>query len=322
MTTKIEWTDATWNPTTGCNKVSEGCKNCYAEKMHPRLMALQPDKYGHKFLDGAFPHEPSLEFPLHWKKPRMVFVNSMSDLFHESIPFEFIDKVFAIMALCPQHTFQILTKRPERAVEYSKWVEKKQSLGRKGLIEQFPLPNVWIGTSVENQQTADERIPQLLQIPAAVRFLSCEPLLGNVDLKNIKHELSVINALTGYDETLKHNSNNKLHGVICGGELGSKARPMHPDWARKLRDDCKAAGVPFFFNQWGEWITADEMPIEYYKQFRSGTGKPWQIANFQFIGDSRIFTYHKLGKKASGRLLDGVVHNEMPSIKSWKLKQL
>lgn len=222
---KIEWTDETWNPTTECTRVSAGCDNCYAVKMTNRLatMAATKEKYGGLINEGKDHfngvvkcHEDELSKPMRWRKPRKIFVNSMSDLFHEGVPFEFVDKVFAVMALCPQHTFQILTKRPERMAEYlstnvghriyqnciSTWLDdgKDGFLGKawdqvsdlagvsvKGghfeiMAWNLPLPNVWLGTSVENQKTADERIPHLLRCPAVVRFLSCEPLLGEVDL--------------------------------------------------------------------------------------------------------------------------------------------
>lgn len=313
--TKIEWTEKTWNPVTGCTKVSQGCKNCYAEVLAKRFWKDR------KFTDVQC-HPDRLEQPLHWRKPAKVFVNSMSDLFHESVPFEFIDKLFAIMHKAEKHTFQILTKRPERALQYILMAMHDEDCNYGGFYDQLdkygipdatPMPNnIWIGTSVEDQKTADERIPLLLQIPAAVRFLSCEPLLGEVKLKYIE-KVGVEEICTDYFNGLKYRADydyseaddwGKLHWVVCGGESGHGARPMHPDWARKLRDDCQAAGVPFFFKQWGEWIDVEQMPKELF----ASVDKQHNLA-----GNSQKLW--KLGKKYTGRFLDGVEHNGMPEVK-------
>ncbi|MBI4282426.1 MAG: phage Gp37/Gp68 family protein [Chloroflexi bacterium] len=213
--TGIEWTDATWNPVTGCTKVSPGCAHCYAETITLRF------KRGGSFLPNKTTvqlHPKRLEQPEQWQTPRMIFVNSMSDLFHEEVPFEFISRVFEKMEKCSQHTYQVLTKRPERMLEY---VQSSIGGGR------WPS-HVWAGVSVENQVWADRRIPILRQVPAAVRFLSCEPLLKPLRLN-----------LDG------------IQWVIVGGESGNRARPMDVSWARDIRDQCLAAGVPFFFKQWG-----------------------------------------------------------------------
>lgn len=222
MTTKIEWTNETWNPIVGCSKVSPGCKNCYAERMAKRLKAMRRPQYqdvvdengwtGKTVLSGA------MQKPFTWRKLRMVFVDSMNDLFHDTVPFEWIDDVMDVIKRCPQHTFQILTKRADRMEEY---------------FSTRPVPdNVWLMVSVENQDAADERIPHLLRIKAGVRGISMEPLLGMVDLRPY---------LKG------------LHWVIGGGETGPDARPMHTDWIRSPRDQCVESGTPFFFKQWGEW---------------------------------------------------------------------
>lgn len=241
--TKIEWTDEVWNPVTGCSKVSEGCKNCYAERFSHRFgWTKKPWTVGNA-SENVKVHPGRLEQPLQWRKPRKIFVNSMSDLFHEQVPFEFIDKVFSIMALVPQHTFQILTKRPERMKEYIAHRAAKEFSHLKHI--KWPLPNVWLGVSVENQKAADERIPLLLDTPAAVRFLSCEPLLGPVDLERPVPGSRPVNGV--YPPWMIH----LLDWVIVGGESGPGARPMHPDWVRSLRDQCQQAGVPFFFKQWG-----------------------------------------------------------------------
>jgi protein gp37 len=176
--TKIEWTDATWNPVSGCTKVSAGCKNCYAEREWPRLTRLIPAYAGREFSDVRC-HPERLDQPICWKRPRKVFVNSMSDLFHSAVPDDFIDMVFAAMAIAKQHVFQVLTKRPERMLDYMCNLNKRPNLS--GVC----LPNVWLGVSIEDQATANERIPLLLQTPAAKRFLSIEPMLEPIDLANL-----------------------------------------------------------------------------------------------------------------------------------------
>ncbi|MGD7049434.1 phage Gp37/Gp68 family protein [Rossellomorea marisflavi] len=211
-TSSIEWTEATWNPVTGCSKVSQGCKHCYAARMAKRLQAMGNSRYANGF--NVTLHRDLIEAPYSWRKPRKVFVNSMSDLFHEDVPFEFIEKVFTTMADTPQHTYQILTKRTERLsilAESLNWSE-----------------NIWIGTSVENEEVIN-RITNLRTVPARIRFLSCEPLIGPLDKINL----------------------DGIHWVIVGGESGPGARPMEADWVRSIRDQCKAQEVAFFFKQWG-----------------------------------------------------------------------
>ena len=212
----IEWTDATWNPITGRAKVSPGCAHCYAETITLRF------KRGGPYLPGKATirmHPERLDAPGKWKRRRRVFVNSMSDLFHEEAPFEFIRQVFAAMTSYDRHIYQVLTKRPQRMLDYFKWAG----------VDHCP-EHIWLGVSVENQHWADRRIPLLAETPAAVRFLSVEPLLKEVDLRP-------------YLE--------RAQWVIVGGESGHHARPMKPEWAARIRDDCIAAGVPFFFKQWG-----------------------------------------------------------------------
>ena len=209
---KIEWTNATWNPVTGCTKISDGCKNCYAERMAKRLQAMGKPQYRNGFELAI--HPSALDIPLRWRKPRTVFVNSMSDLFHEDVPRDFIKAVFRTMNDCPQHNFQILTKRPHVAVECANelpWTE-----------------NIWMGTTIENANVT-HRAALLRRIPAAVRFLSVEPLLGPIPRLPIR----------GID------------WVIVGGESGPGARPMAVEWARQIRDRCRGAAVRFFFKQWG-----------------------------------------------------------------------
>ena len=328
----IEWTDATWNPVVGCTPVSPGCLNCYAATMARRLEAMGKAEYQPRDLEphdfaynGQFGRTDGivrdadgrlrvriaevrggravftgevrtlpdrLAAPLSWKKPRRVFVNSMSDLFHEAVPFEFIDRVFAVMALCRRHTFQVLTKRPERMAEYlNGWAayervrtmietpgndvrvawwktlntqqrRQEQSQWWTNLpTDRWPLPNVWLGTSVENQATADERLPYLVRCQAAVRFVSGEPLLGAVDLTRVNFGApGVQNVLDcRVSEIAKRAGIDKLNGVdwvIVGGESGPNARPCDVGHVRSVVQQCKAAGVPVFVKQLGvnvEW---------------------------------------------------------------------
>lgn len=219
---KIEWTDQTWNPTTGCDKISQGCKFCSAEVMSKRLKGMGQQKYKNGFKLTL--HEEELQRPYTWKKPRMVFVNSMSDLFHKDVPFEFIDRVFEVMRDNPQHTFQVLTKRAHRMYDFSK------------IYPNALPPNVWLGVSVENESEI-HRIDNLVNTEAQVCFVSCEPLLGPLP------------SLSEYMQL--------LDWVIVGGESGRKPRPINPKWVRDIRDMCKdhelTGGVPvhFFFKQWG-----------------------------------------------------------------------
>ena len=293
--TGIEWTDATWTPVTGCAKVSAGCKHCYAERNWGRLQHL-PAYAGRAFTDVAT-HADRLLQPLSWKRPRRIFVNSMSDLFHQDIHDDFIGMVFRTMARAPQHTFQVLTKRAERMQRLLTHPKMRGFVGDAP----WPLPNVWIGVSVEDQATADERIPMLLQTPAAVRWISAEPLLGPVSLR--LERLGHWNALA-----IKSNqpwATTRLHWVVVGGESGPKARPMHPAWARSLRDQCAAAAVPFLFKQWGEW-----QPVHPSGASIPGCGTtPQREPAFRFE-HGHYFT--KVGKKLAGRLLDGALHDGYP----------
>jgi protein gp37 len=235
--TTIEWTEATWNPTTGCDRVSPGCDHCYALALAKRLKAAGNPRYqrdgsprtsGPGF--GVTLHWDKLEEPLRWRRRRLIFVNSMSDLFHKQVPESFVRRVFDTMAATPQHTYQILTKRPGLM----------SSIVRR--IQPDPLPNVWLGTSVEDQRWADIRIPKLLETPAAIRFLSCEPLLGPVDLS------AHLNGGPGQPEETHAPG---INWVIVGGESGPHHRSMDTEWARSLRNQCLEGGVPFFFKQWG-----------------------------------------------------------------------
>lgn len=250
--TTIQWTDETWNPTTGCSRVSEGCRNCYIERTPPFRMA------GRKLGDPVQLHPDRLDAPLHWKQPRRVFVNSLSDLFHEEVPFNFIDKVFGVMGSeeAGHHVFQVLTKRPKRMLEYT------QRFTRQGVDCNQLFPQVWLGVSVEDQKTADERIPILLQVPAAVRFLSVEPLLGPVDLSTMGNAtdlgegqpwLHPLDGLVG-DGHGDSCTVTKLDWVIVGGESGPKSRPCDLAWIRSIVQQCKSAKVPCFVKQLGDHV--------------------------------------------------------------------
>lgn len=352
----IEWTEATWNPLLGCMKVSAGCQHCYAiNQVHRMTGNPNPKIRGategltRSLPDGSLNWTGKvrtlperLDQPLRWSRPRRIFVNSLSDLFHEDVPDVFINQVFAIMRLCPQHTFQVLTKRPKRAFEWAtrEGVQDRVALWATVKARRFvstlpwPLPNVWLGTSVEDQPAADERTPWLLRTPAAVRWLSCEPLLGPVNLTRLHHEgLVNVDALHGRHGVLRPlgGANERIDWVVAGGESGPKARPMHPDWVRDIRDQCQVAGVAFFFKQWGEWIPTGERDSWSAAKHRI-PGKPERWVHYTPNATSQTpiivprahpdsdgrAHYHqqpmqRVGKKAAGRVLDGVTHDGYPA---------
>lgn len=320
MSTKIQWTEDTWNPIAGCSVVSPGCTNCYAmRRMAPRLAAnpqtpqyhgtVQPSKGGFVWTGKiGIAGDKTFLKPLRTRKPTMFFVNSMSDLFHENVPNAVIDRVFAVMALCPQHTFQVLTKRAARMRDY---MSRRNDNGHHPALDYaalmaatgchntpafdlrtWPLPNVWLGVSVEDQTRAVERIPDLLRTPAAVRFISAEPLLGPMDLTRWLPATG--GAALASSPSTAASATPCLDWIIVGGESGSGARPMHPDWARAIRDQCAAAGLPFFFKQWGAYLPAGQLMAD---------GRPWAP-----VGGN---TLHAT-KALAGRFLDGVEHNAMP----------
>ncbi len=394
--TDIEWTDATWNPVTGCSVVSPGCTNCYAMKLAGTRLRHHPSRAGLTTMTKAGPvwngqvrfNAEWLDQPLRWTRPRRIFVCAHGDLFHEDVPDDWIDQVFAVMALSPQHTFQVLTKRSARMRQYlsrrragilarrliddyliandgrvavkarkaDRW--PVQSLGADLLnpddvtMAQWPLPNVWLGVSAEDQARADERIPDLIVTPAAVRFVSLEPLLGPIDLTDLpapKVTEDDDDAMGWRFDALSSGEyywfecgdgitdggdgpwRDALDLVIVGGENGD--RPMHPDWPRQIREACATAGlegegVPFFFKQWGSFsefeagqpnriveVGSDE--AEMILEFLPGKaawvhadGRVW--CNPDDLPDNtpaRLMV--NVGKKAAGRLLDGVEHNAL-----------
>jgi len=241
--TKIQWCDRVWNPVTGCTPISEGCEHCYAKRMSKRLAG----RYGYPAAPHEFDvtlHEDKLDEPLKWKASQRVFLCSMGDLFHPVVPVAYQAQMLKTIALCPQHVFLFLTKRPEQMLMF------ERNCG--GLNR----PNIWLGVSAETQACADERIPILLQIPAAKRFVSVEPMLGQVNLMPYLWNEHVWGNCSGIP-IVSHD--HLLDWVIAGGETGPGARPMHPNWLRSLRDQCQNANVPFFFKQWGGKGPADRI---------------------------------------------------------------
>lgn len=360
--TPIEWADATVNAVNGCSVLSPGCKHCYAMKQAHRVdfrRGLVSRTAGGQVWTGeVYLHEKSLLQPLRWRRPRRIFWNAHGDLFHENVPDAWIDRVFAVCALTPQHTHMILTKRPERMRAYMrhKWSTQEmltpleewqdctyyrvliaaQKIDRYryqdsdiGGCNWWPLPNVWLGTSAEDQTRADERIRPLAHwregTPAAVRFLSCEPLLGPVviceycarghhpmmDSRNDPRSKYHAGA-GGFGEACGFNG---IDWVIVGGESGPGARPMHPDWARSLRDQCAQANVPFFFKQWGEWAKHPTGQPVTIRQHHASIGYIDADTGERKRHPSRCTdeTMRRIGKKAAGRLLDGIEHSEFPA---------
>lgn len=286
---KIEWTDATWNPTVGCTRVSAGCDNCYAVRHTQRLAGTLPIyrglvNAGKRHFNGTVRCLPErLSIPLGWRKPRRVFVNSMSDLFHETVPDEFIDEVFAVMAIAGRHTYQVLTKRPERLSRWASTDDRAQRLidasfrlERRGLIEPFmrdgsgswyPLPNVWLGTSCEYQAEFNQRAHWLAKTPAAVRFFSMEPLLGPIRWSG--HTVSIPwaggEARGGRNYSMLRDF---IDWVIVGGESGPGARPCNIDWVRDIVAQCRAAGVRAFVKQLGAQPVWTWLPVDMCERLR------------------------------------------------------
>ncbi len=379
--TKIEWADHTWNPVTGCTKVSPGCDHCYIDRTPPfRMAGRKFDGPGVGATTGVALHPERLDQPLRkrsWRGKR-VFVNSLSDVFHEDVPDGFLARMWAVMALAPEVTFLVLTKRHGRmrsllnqesfaadvrtaaySMKSQEWAAREYPRGRKAedatawTAPSLPLPNVWLGVTVENQAWADKRIPALLDTPAAVRWLSAEPLIGRVDLsdhvdrwrdddcgtcdwghcnqaaiavrRDYEHDdpnyismLSVCAAHRGID------------WVVAGGESGPGARPMHPDWARLLRDQCEVAGVPFLFKQWGEWAPDECVDSDGARHVgrKPEANDPKSLvmhpAGMTALTPTNPFdpwerghpNWHtvmrRVGKHVAGRELDGRTHDEYP----------
>lgn len=355
--TKIEWTDATWNPLRGCSRVSEGCRNCYAEGVANRFKGPGQPYEGLIAKGGQWNGEirlvpELLDQPLRWRKPRRIFVNSTSDLFHENVPDEYIDKVFAVMALAHWHTFQILTKRPERMASYCRQLGRHHETDRVSLAAKamnttkgfyyslvsngWALPNVWLGVSVEDQATANARIPLLLDTPAAVRWISAEPLLGPVDLAVMRNWISLgegqpwLFPLIGAvgDNHGDSCSVPRLDWVVVGGESGPSARPMHPDWVRSLRDQCTEAGVAFLMKQWGEWANQRAAGLAMNACYELSSTGGWIEPSGSYTAGADAEARHdraahifRVGKKAAGRLLDGITHDNYPDTTAVRLEE-
>lgn len=355
--TKIEWADATVNAVNGCSLASPGCTNCYAMRLAGTRMKHHPSRAGLTMDTKAGPvwtgevrlHEPALLQPLRWKRPRRIFWNAHGDLFHPAVPDEWIDRVLASCAATPQHVHMILTKRSARMREYmARALGRIADLAIKMRRERgdnspvvplphvrpgaawWPLPNVWLGVSVEDQARADERIPDLLATPAAVRFISAEPLLGLVDMtRNLWGRATPCTYCSkdadcgcGFFPRGACPGEPALDWVIVGGESGPGARPMHPDWARSLRDQCAAAGVPFHFKQWGAWSSVFDRERDdpdwrdcsrWERKFPKGQ---WlNLAGGTGFHGENVHYVAPVGKKAAGRLLDGVEHNGFPEVR-------
>lgn len=322
----IEWTDRSdWNPVRGCTRVTEGCRNCYAESIAARFCgAGQPfegfatKKGGEARWTGKVELQTNrLTLPLKWRKSAKIFANSASDIFHESLPDSDIHKIFAVMALCPQHTFQILTKRPERMAQYC---NSRRHMGDSGICDainqipnhlgnrhgalEMPLRNVWLGVSVHDQSSADECVPLLLATPAAKRFVSYEPALGPVDFAKIQARGGdyKFNAFEG-----QGHDGARLNQVIFGGESGPNARPAHPDWARNTQRQCAAAGTAFYMKQWGEWaeVSLVDKSQEIFDQYDA-----LNYEKMHRFPDGTAMA--RVGKKRAGRLLDGTEYSEIP----------
>lgn len=365
--TSIEWTATvhpdgtvtkgkTWNPLIGCTRVSAGCRHCYAERVAKRWQAA-----GVRGYDGVVDRngrwtgrvnlvESALGEPLRWRKPQRIFVNSMSDLFHPSVSFAWMDSVFRTIGSCKQHTFMVLTKRPDIMADYV----VRRLKGSPHEIRGVPLPNLWLGTSIEDQATAGERIPWLLKTPAAVRFVSAEPLLGPVDFRGIAfahtvcphcghaddehgdYERSVgcqagdgseANPICGCRKLRGEPCHNfgdsyaphRIDWVICGGESGPGARPMHPAWAWSLRDQCAEAGVPFFFKQWGEFCAGCQLPAETdhvdlsKSVWLNELGDAGRTSPCDSDSGDDCIRLYRVGKRAAGRMLDGRTHDAFPA---------
>lgn len=310
----IEWTDATWNPTVGCTKVSAGCDHCYAETLVNRFAGTSA-AFPTQFDQVTIRSEKFLTQPLRWRRPRRIFVNSLSDLFHKDVPDEFIAEVFAVMAGTPQHTYQLLTKRHGRmrallrSGEFRALVEDAavERIGLAGVP--WPLPNLWVGVSVEDQASADLRIPALLETPAVVRWISAEPLLGPIRLHR-RHAWCPTHDFDGGFCVGPCPDRYTFDWVVVGGESGPGARPMRSDWALAIRDECQRIGVPFLFKQWGAWAPTTQVGVGAIDDPNMRYG---EVVYDDRRPDVRWYRlYRRVGKRAAGRQLDGRTWDEYP----------
>lgn len=344
---KIEWTHRTGtksevlNPTTGCDKISRGCKFCYAEVMHKRLRGMGQPKYQQPFLGHVKFWPDELAKPFKWKNPRTVFLNSMSDIFHKDITIQQIAEIYAMMFLNERHTFIVLTKRSNRACDVLNSAEFFEEFWKacnrlhdaymmhlsetlyfeEELRSMWPLKNVWQGVSVESQEQ-DHRIDELANTPAHIRVVSYEPAVGALDLSQ-KFGLYQIEDGSWHLKVGGRWSDSP-DWVIAGGESGGKASPAHPDWFRTVRDQCKAAGTSFFFKQWGRFgpsqraieLLPEDKSLGYFKSkyvYRDGRVSDREATDYRDIDDGNCEWMFDLGKKDSGNFLDGVQHLEFPA---------
>lgn len=313
--THISWSDSTWNPVSGCTRISDGCSRCYIERTPPfRMAGRRFDREGVGGTTGVMLHPERLGQPLKWRKPRRIFVCSLADLFHDDVPTQYIARVWATMATCEDHVFQVLTKRPARmralllSGAFREKVFTSTGLGMPDVLgDGWPLRNVWAGVSAESQEWADRRVPLLLDTPAAVRWVSAEPLLGPLDLTRFLE-----------DDDAKYDV-PALRWVVTGGESGPNARPMHPDWVRSLRDQCDAAGVAFHFKQWGEWAPfppaewrPGDVAIDVDGSAHTLTSDGLECLSAEVR--RRSYLMRRVGKKAAGRELDGRVWDQYPGV--------
>lgn len=340
--TGIEWADATWNPLVGCAVLSPGCKHCYAMKLAARLEAIdlaqerregEPGPMAHyrgltdqtkggAVWNGEYNLAPDALFhkPLAWQRSRKIFVNSMSDLWYDPVPLSVIDRVFAIMALSPHHEFQLLTKRARRMRQYlndpatpGRISEAVQTLYREGMVQRegrmeplrvlWPLPNLWLGISVENQDQAQIRIPELMASPAAIRWISAEPLLGPVNFRTIRVDGGTVDALIG-----ARPGYHPIDWIVVGGESGPRSRPMNPQWVRDIREQCEDAGVTFFFKQWGDWLRFGETDASGNTNVRA-RGKRTDVWHDWENGEFSV----RVGKRDAGNFIDEKQHIAWPS---------
>lgn len=319
MPTTIEWTHPpgysgeSWNPVTGCTKVSPGCAHCYAEAITLRF------KRGPAFLPGIAEinlHSNRLELPMKWSKPRCVFVNSMSDLFHPEVPVEFIERVFAVMAATPRHLYLILTKRPELMRDFMNhslragWVAlmmKDMGMNVDPNSFEWPPKNVWCGTSVENQHFADVRIPILRETKAAIRWISMEPMLGPIDMSGHCERLDAVGRnITGINKLHEPGDHLSFDWLVIGGESGPKARPMNPRWAIEARDAAWRASIPVFFKQWGKYAPTDDEEIGFPVRYNPKKTEHWL--------DNPVLPMIAVGKNKAGALLEGQHIRQFPGV--------
>lgn len=351
--TAISWAEATWNVLTGCTVLSPGCKRCYAMKLagarlknHWSRQGLTVDSKAGPVWTGEVRYNPEwLDQPLRWSRPRMIFVAAHSDIGHPAVRDEWRDAIFAVMALRPDHVYLVLTKRPDVLGAYLAsestrgrvWAHASRLAGKfrrtrdqlfaiGQRISNWPLQNVWVGTSAEDQPHLDERLPHLLRLPAALRWLSIEPMLGPVDLTMVptwtdprSDDENTLNALTGREyhagAGVLGDRGPRIEWVVAGGESQNSDRPTHPDWVRSLRDQCQAAAVPFHFKQWGDWIDADN-------GLKNPHGRSWTFNEAARIADEGGWAYEhnsdgttmiKAGARRTGRTLDGHIWDEFPA---------